>query len=157
MDVDRLFSLLNPLVVKLLQSPLHFLASGGLMTLSYTGRRSGRRITIPVGFQQSEGRVVVLVSKAVRKRWWHNFREPSEVELCIRSRRMRGRAQLIPAGSAEFAAAFQNTFERLPFLPRQFGISDFEQGVALNPDQLDILGREARMVTVSLPDTEGPG
>jgi hypothetical protein len=33
----------------LLRSPLHGLLSGMLMLLSYTGRKSGRTYTIPIG------------------------------------------------------------------------------------------------------------
>ncbi len=42
MDVDRIATRLNPLVAKILRSPLHPLLSPGLMLIEYSGRRSGR-------------------------------------------------------------------------------------------------------------------
>jgi len=41
---------LNPLMRALLRSPLHGLLSGMLMLLSYTGRKSGKVYTIPIGY-----------------------------------------------------------------------------------------------------------
>ena len=43
MDADLFFSRLNPLMLAILRSPLHALLSAGLMALTVTGRRSGRR------------------------------------------------------------------------------------------------------------------
>jgi hypothetical protein len=42
---------INPLVRWLIRSPLHWLASRRLALITYTGRRSGRAYTIPVGYQ----------------------------------------------------------------------------------------------------------
>ena len=51
MSVDSFMSRLNPLVVAILRSPVHWIASPGLTLLRYTGRKSGRRISMPVGYQ----------------------------------------------------------------------------------------------------------
>jgi len=64
MDVDRLVRHLNPLVAWLLRSTLHPLVSGGLMLLEVTGRRTGRRYWIPVGYQRNGDAIIVLVSHA---------------------------------------------------------------------------------------------
>lgn len=42
---------INPLVRWLMRSPLHWLASRRVALISYTGRRSGRRFTIRVGYE----------------------------------------------------------------------------------------------------------
>lgn len=94
MSVDTMMSRLNPVVTSILRSPFHWLLSPGLMLLSYTGRASGRHITIPVGYQRTGDRVTVMVSEAKTKRWWRNFREPCDVSLRIRGRTRRGRAEL---------------------------------------------------------------
>jgi len=46
----------NLFVIGLLRSPLHRLASGSLLLITYRGRRSGRRFTIPVIYAEREGR-----------------------------------------------------------------------------------------------------
>src|SRR5206468_12338216 len=66
-DLDRLMTRLNPVVAWLLRSPLHPLLSGALMLLQVTGRRTGRRYWIPVGYQRDGSTITVLVSRARRK------------------------------------------------------------------------------------------
>jgi hypothetical protein len=45
-----LFTLLNPIMRGLLRTPAHGLVSGRLMLLTVTGRATGKRYTIPVGY-----------------------------------------------------------------------------------------------------------
>lgn len=102
MSIDSLFSRLNPLVVAILRSPLHGLASSGLLLLRVTGRRSGRHYSIPVGYQRDGDDLIVLVSEARKKQWWHNYREPADVTLRLRGQERRGRAVLVAPESQEF-------------------------------------------------------
>jgi len=153
MDVDVIFSRLNPLLIALLHSPLHFLASAGLMTLAYEGRRSGRRVVIPVGYQREGDRIEVLVSKALRKKWWRNFEAPRGVELRVRGQRLEGRARLLAAEDPAFRTAFERTFDRMPLLPKQFDIPDYQRREGLTPDQLDRVTRDGRVVCIDI----GPG
>ena len=67
MSVDGAISLLNPLVAALLRSPLHRVLSSGLLLLTVTGRHSGHRYSIPVGYQRDGDDLVVMVSEARRK------------------------------------------------------------------------------------------
>lgn len=150
MDADRIMTRLNPLIVALLHSPLHVIASAGLMTLSFTGRRSGRSFTIPVGYQRSGDRITVLVSKAWRKQWWRNFEEPGEVGMRVRGGQLSGRARLVPAGAPEFREAFEATFARLPMLPRQFGIDDYRKTDGLTDADFEIVAEQGRMVAIEL-------
>ena len=43
---------INPFVKAVLRSPVHRLLSGSLVLLTYTGRRSGRRYTLPVMYAE---------------------------------------------------------------------------------------------------------
>jgi F420H(2)-dependent quinone reductase len=148
-DADRLMTRLNPLVAGLLRSPLHSLASRWLLVLTVTGRRSGRRYAIPVGYQRDGDRLVVLVSNARRKRWWRNYRSPGPVELLLRGRPRRGVAELVPPGSDAFRRAFEASFRRLPGLARQFGIA-YARGSALTPAQSEALAADAAVVHIAL-------
>jgi hypothetical protein len=57
----------NPLVRWLIRSPLHRLASRRLALITYTGPRSGRRYTIPVGYQMAGAQVTINVASPDRK------------------------------------------------------------------------------------------
>ena len=150
MDADRFISPLNPILIRLLHSPLHFLASSRLMTLSYAGRRSGREITIPVAYQCRDDRVDVLVSQARRKKWWRNFEIPGPVSLRVRGKRLEGRAHLVPAASQDFRDAYESVFQAMPILTKQFGVDDYEKSRGLNDDQLEVLASEGRLVRILL-------
>ena len=70
MSVDSFFSRLNPLIGLVLRTPLvHWALSPGLMLITVTGRKTGRRYTIPVGYQRTRDDFTVLVSEAWRKQW----------------------------------------------------------------------------------------
>lgn len=122
-DIDRIMSRMNPLVVRLLRSPLHRLASAGLMVLQVRGVRSGTLHEFPVGYQRSGNEVTVLVSKAPRKQWWRNFSHPHSATLTLRGTEFEGRGQLMNKDSTEFRDVLIATLLRVPGLHRQFGIS----------------------------------
>src|ERR1700742_5080366 len=44
-----------------------------LTVVSYTGRRSGRTFSTPVGYQRTGDTVVIQVMMAEAKNWWRNF------------------------------------------------------------------------------------
>ena len=69
--VDRV----NGCVLKLRSSPrLGRLVSKGLTTVTYTGRRSGRTFSTPVGYRRvGDDTVTIRVMLPERKTWWRNF------------------------------------------------------------------------------------
>jgi len=157
MDLDRFFTRIIPLMVAILHTPgLHWILSAGLMTITVTGRRSGRAYTIPVGYQRCEDDLVVLVSKARRKNWWRNYEEPRALELHLRGHARRGIGEVVATDSDAFGRHAERTFRRLPGIARQFGI-DFDKRQGLTSDQLETLRREGAIVTIALtPTATGP-
>ena len=124
----RLFRFGNLFVILLLRSPLHGLASGSLLLLSYRGRRSGRRFTVPVMYAQTAGDLVVFVGHPERKSWWRNLRGGAQVEVRLRGGRLCGNAivtdgeaagsylERYPRARAAIAAELQPTFVRISSL-----------------------------------------
>ncbi len=103
----------NPAVAAVLRSPAHRLLSGSHLLLSYTGRRSGRRRTLPVGYAWDGNRMLVLAGRPQGKRWWRNFREPLDVDVLLAGERMRGRGRLLAGADREEAlAAYLKQFPR---------------------------------------------
>ena len=60
----------NPLVRMLLRSPLHRVLDGSFLVLHLTGRKTGRRYNIPVGYVDMDGRFVMVTVA----RWRVNLR-----------------------------------------------------------------------------------
>jgi hypothetical protein len=52
------------------------LVSRHITLVTYTGRRSGRTFTIPVGYKRSGGIVTIGVRFPDAKTWWRNFHDP---------------------------------------------------------------------------------
>lgn len=98
--------LVNPLVTLLLRSPLHGLASDALLLVTFTGRKSGREYTTPVGYEQRDGTLYVTTQSD--RVWWRNLRGGAEVTVRLRGERRRGHAEVIEddAAVAEYVHGF---------------------------------------------------
>lgn len=102
------FRAVNPLVRAVLRSRLQRLLGARLMLVSYQGRRSGRRYTIPVGYFPWDDGVLAFSSA----RWWVNLRDGQSVQLTIRGREHSATATVyerpddVGARIADFSARF---------------------------------------------------
>ncbi len=67
-----LFNRLGNLFVKpLLRSPLHFLISGSVLLITFTGRKSGKVYSTPVQYRRTGDVVTFFTDK--RRAWWKNL------------------------------------------------------------------------------------
>jgi hypothetical protein len=99
----------NLFVIGLLRSPLHRLASGSLILITYRGRSSGCRFTIPVMYAERDGTLTIFVGHPERKRWWRNLRGGAEVDVWLHGRRVRRRADVV-----KDRAAVETYLDRYP-------------------------------------------
>ena|SRR5579859_5671244 len=83
----------NRLLIWLLRSPFHRLASGKVMLVTVTGRRSGHSYTTPVNYVQS-GKTVFVLSRQGRT-WWKNVDNGANVKLWLRGKERTGCARLV--------------------------------------------------------------
>jgi deazaflavin-dependent oxidoreductase (nitroreductase family) len=83
--------LLDATMRVLLRTPFVQSALGKyLALLTYTGRRSGKRYTIPVSYKRT-GQSVLLLTKRARN-WWRNFDDEPQVQLRLAGRTLSGTA-----------------------------------------------------------------
>ncbi|MCF8602795.1 nitroreductase family deazaflavin-dependent oxidoreductase [Gordonia sp. HY442] len=80
----RVARVVNTAVTPLLSAPVVGPLLGKSMTqISYTGRKSGKRFTLPVAFRrQADGTILVGVAAASQKTWWRNF-QPGPTPITI--------------------------------------------------------------------------
>ena len=119
-----LFRVINPVMGAVLRSPLHRAVSGRLMRLEFTGRRSGRRYALPVGYVRSGDELLTGTEKG----WKANFRGGGPVTVWLDGRPRQGSADLI-----EDAAGLGEAYRRIAAV--QPGFFRFV-GVRLGPDGL---------------------
>jgi len=149
LNLSRFFTRLNGPIAWVLRSPFHALLDGELMLVTVTGKKSGKRYTIPVGYQRDGNRILVLVSRAATKVWWRNYRTKGPIEVYTRGATHTGTAEVVTPESEEFAAAFDTTFTKMPWLSPQFGIQ-YTRGKKLSEEERAVLAREAAVVRIDL-------
>jgi hypothetical protein len=93
MTLVQVSTRLNPVCTAILRSPFHWLLSPALMLITVTGRKTGRRYTIPVAYNQMADAIVILVGEAPRKMWWRNYRTPGPIALYLRRECLKGTAR----------------------------------------------------------------
>lgn len=113
--------MVNAPVKLLLRSPLHGLASRGLVLLTVTGRRSGRSFTFPVQYARDGGTLVVVPGHPSTKTWWRNLLQPARVRLWLRGQDVEGTAVATrdPEAVADGLATY---LERFPRAAKALGI-----------------------------------
>ena len=85
------YRVINPLMVGLLRSPLHRSLSQKMLLLSFHGRKSGKRYTLPLGYVQQNERIFVLTHSP----WWKNLRGGAPVLLRLQGRNVGGTANIV--------------------------------------------------------------
>jgi hypothetical protein len=105
----------NPLVRALLRSPAHRVMSRGVLLLTYTGRRSGRRYTLPVQYARADHGLIL----------WPAHPRPQAVvaQLRVAGRELHGTAQVLVDDPAQIADALTIFLARFPSARRALGLS----------------------------------
>jgi len=140
---------LNPIFDVVLRSRFHCLLSRGLALITVTGRRTGRRYTIPVGYLETSDAVVVLVNDAPTKTWWRNYLQPGPIEMRLRGVHRSGRAVVVPPRSEQFRRTAEESFRRSRVIPRLFGVA-FDPSGELSVADAGRLAQRAAIVRIAL-------
>jgi len=77
----NLWRLINPLVVFILRSPLHFLASKNLIFITFQGRKSKKTFNIPVSYHREGNALIALTLK--QNLWWKNLRMLDRTQITL--------------------------------------------------------------------------
>jgi hypothetical protein len=143
---QRLVTLMNPVVRAALRSPLHSAVDGALLILHVTGRRSGRRYDIPVGYVDLDGRFVVVTQHT----WRANLRGGADVGVTHAGRQRRMHAELDEEHGA-VAATLHDVIEKIGWRAarRQIGLA---VNVSRTPTlaELEAAVREFHLTTITL-------
>jgi deazaflavin-dependent oxidoreductase (nitroreductase family) len=124
-----MYQIANPILALLLRSPLHGLMSARLMLLSFTGRKSGRRYRIPVGYVQ-DGTSLLLTTKAG---WQKNFRSETPVRVRLRGAERAGTG-VVATDEEQVWQDFRRLFTREPGLASFIGIGMDASGEPVRAD-----------------------
>lgn len=81
-----------------LRSPFHGMLSNGMMLITITGRKTGKKYTTPVGYYREGGYLWVITSRD--RTWWKNLQGGAQVDLLLKRKPVKGFAELEQDDSA---------------------------------------------------------
>ena len=107
-----LYAIINPVVKKILASPLHRLMSHNTVLLEFKGRKSGKKYATPVSYYESNGHLHCFTDKA--NKWWLNLCAGDEIEVTLRGQKMTGTPCVMVDGSEEMQASLRDFLIAVP-------------------------------------------
>ena len=127
-----------------LRSPFSRLVDRGIMLLTVTGRRTGRRFTFPVQYVE-DGEVLWVMSGAgPEKTWWHNIVDGTQVGVLLRRHAFTGTAEIATYAS-DPATVFDGVHRyasRFPKFAKKLGLTDGD------PEAYDACARDRVIVRI---------
>lgn len=111
----------NPLMRRLLQSPLHFIVSKNTLLLCYKGRKSGRAYQTPVNYV-ADGDTLRVISFRERK-WWRNLRGGVPATLFLRGQERAAWADAVEQETA-VTTELQHLLPQAPHLAKYLAIDE---------------------------------
>ena len=129
----------NDLVTFLLHSPLHGLLSKQLLLLNYTGRKSGKQITVPLGYVREDNIILLLTDHA----WYKNLQANPQVSLHLQGKTYIGSAEVISDDKAVVEREMIYFVKQRPGGARAYGVKMLPSG---EPD-LETVKQAARRFT----------
>ena len=85
---DIAYKIINPVMSRLLRSPLHSLVSDSVLLLTFTGSKTGTEYTTPVGYWVKDGHLIVTTQSP----WWRNLRGGQPVSMRVQGHHREGTA-----------------------------------------------------------------
>ena len=82
----------NDFMSWVLRSPFHGMLSNGMMLITITGRKTGKKYTTPVGYYR-EGEFLWVITSHDRT-WWKNVRGGAEVGLLLKRKPVTAHAEV---------------------------------------------------------------
>ena len=136
--------LYNPLVVRLLRSPLHGAMSKSILLLTCTGRKSGRTYTTPVNYVRDGDALLAVGSR--EHSWWKNLRGGAAVTARVRGRDFEGEGEVFEGKAAE--GGLLTVLRTVPAFQRYWKVELYADGRPKDPEALARAVRENVVVRV---------
>lgn len=135
----------NDFMSWVLRSPFHGMLSNGMMLITVTGCKTGKKYTTPVGYY-CEGDYLWVITNRERT-WWRNIKGGRDVSLLLKRKPVDAFADVELDGKC-VEARFQEYAKQMPMAAKQMGIR-VENGSA-NAEDVARIAREWLFVRVKL-------
>ncbi|OGO75463.1 MAG: hypothetical protein A3K45_04950 [Chloroflexi bacterium RIFOXYC12_FULL_59_14] len=109
----------NDFMAWVLRSPFHGMLSNGMMLITITGRKTGKKYTTPVGYYREGNSLWVITSRD--RTWWKNLCGGADVGLLLKRKQVSGFAELELDESA-VQARLSDYVKHIPQAAKPMGI-----------------------------------
>ena len=140
---NLLYSLLNPVVKTILQSPLHGLMSSNTLIIEYTGRKSGKSYSLPVSYARDGDRLSCFTART--NKWWKNLKGGRPVTLILQGKRVSATAEIEAVNDEAIADAL------VPFIkavPRDARAANIRLQAGNSPNLDDVAAASKRLANI---------
>lgn len=116
----------NATMRSLLRSPFSRLVDRGIVLLTVTGRRSGRRFSFPVQYVEDGGTLWIMSGAGPEKTWWRNLIGGARIAVLLRRHVSEGTAEVATyeEDPATVEEGVRRYTARFPRFARKLGIDD---------------------------------
>ena len=114
----------NKLVALLLRSPFHGRISKDILLLKFTGRKTGKTYTIPVGYARSGNTVTMFTDHT----WWKNLEAQPQVEVCLQGKWHTARAEVLHEDKTQTERDMLDFVRHRPRVAQAYGVRFAENG-----------------------------
>jgi deazaflavin-dependent oxidoreductase (nitroreductase family) len=125
--------------------------SGRLILITYTGKKSGMKHTLPVQYAKSGGELIVVAGYHQHKEWWRNFRQQSAIKVCYRRKWFEASATAFEGDAAVIAPLFPAYLRRFPESARIRGLTLDRSGNVQDAEKLRKAAEKVVMVNIKMP------
>ena len=143
----RLF--INPIMIFLMRSPLHFLVSHSVLVLYVFGTKTGKLYRIPVSFfEHRKGLLTCVTDKP--NIWWKNLKEEKEIKIIFRGKEIKSKINIEPE-NLDYILPKLNALFTHSRIDGFFGNVGYKNGL---PIEHDVKSAASRMVLIELDFAE---
>jgi len=109
----------NDFMAWVLRSPFHGMLSDGMMLITITGRKTGKKYTTPVGYYHEGDSLWVITSR--ERTWWKNLQGGAQVDLLMKRKPVRAFAE-IEQDEPAVAARMPEYLQHIPMAAKRMEI-----------------------------------
>jgi len=149
---SALMKIYTPIVKLILRSPFHGLLSKNTMLITFTGRKSGKVYTTPVGYVRNGDEVIFF--KQSHNIWWRNLRGGAPVTVRVKGKDLKAIGESIEDPKA-VAAGLLAYLQTLSQYAKYFLVTLDPDGQP-NPEEVARAAQNRVMFRVQLARTRKP-
>jgi deazaflavin-dependent oxidoreductase (nitroreductase family) len=125
--------------------------SGRLILITYTGRKSGKKHSLPVQYAESHDELIVSAGYPQYKKWWRNLLEQQTIKVCYRGKWLKASAKAFDGDVEVIAPLLPDYLKRFPASARIRGLTFDSNGNIENTEKLREEAKKVVMVVIRMP------